>query len=86
MIPISYSGQTANAFAVCVIDILDYANGNKYKTIRTIGGYDINGGGQEGLFSNLWKNTNAITDITIKVVGGSNFAQYSSFALYGIKG
>ena len=84
--PISYSGQTANAFAVVVMDILDYTNTNKYKTLRTLGGYDVNGSGQEGLFSNLWKNTNAITDIALKVVGGSNFAQYSHFTRYGIRG
>lgn len=83
--PMSYSGQTANAFSVYVTDILDYTNTSKYKTIRTLGGYDINGGGQEGLFSNLWKNTDAISIITIKIVGGSNFEQYSHFALYGIK-
>ena len=84
--PVSYSGQTASVFGGYVVDILDYTNTNKYKTIRTLGGYDTNGGGQEGLFSNLWKNTNAITDISLKIVGGTNFAQYSQFALFGIKG
>ena len=82
----AYTGETANSFGAYVVDVLDYANTNKYKTVRTLGGKDLNGSGQEGLYSNLWKNTNAITDITLKVVGGSNFVQYSHFALYGIKG
>lgn len=81
--PMAYTGETANSFGAYVVDVLDYANTNKYKTVRTLGGKDLNGSGQEGLYSNLWKNTNAITDITIKIVGGSNFAQYSQFALYG---
>jgi hypothetical protein len=37
-----------------------------------------------GEFSNGWYNTSAISSITI--LGGSNIGQYSSFALYGIKG
>ena len=76
---------TANIFAVSVVDILDYANTNKYKTVRTLNGYDANGSGYLTYGSGLWKNTNAITDIKIYPTSG-NFAQYSSFALYGIKG
>jgi hypothetical protein len=81
-----YSGETANAFNGCVIDILDYASTSKYKTIRTLGGKDVNGSGQIFLNSNLWKNTAAVSTIALKIVGGSNFAQYSSIAIYGIKG
>lgn len=84
--PLAYSGQTANAFEAVIIDVLDYANTNKNTTIRTLFGKDLNGSGDVGLHSNLWVNTAAVTDIVFKVVGGSNFAQYSSFALYGIKG
>lgn len=68
-----------------VLDILDYANTNKYKTARNLSGNDTNGGGYITFRSGLWKNTNAITDITIRPASG-NFAQYSQFALYGIKG
>jgi len=74
-----------NMFGVMVVDILDYANTNKYKTIRLLTGKDMNGSGVVELGSGAWRNTNAITDITI-IPSAANFAQYSSFALYGIKG
>jgi hypothetical protein len=68
-----------------VTSILDYANTNKYKTVRTLTGADFNGSGQIFFASGLWMNTNAITSITITNDAG-NLAEYSSFALYGIKG
>ena len=77
--------NTALYTAVTIIDILDYANTNKYKTVRALTGADGNGSGQVKLTSGSWRNTNAITKITIGN-DGSNFNQYSSFALYGIKG
>ena len=88
----SFAGTTtSNIFAAGVIDILDYKNTNKYKTLRGLGGGDHNGtiagyGGEVGLFSNLWQNTNAITGIKFTPIFGTNFTQYTKFALYGIKG
>jgi hypothetical protein len=77
----------SQAFGVSVIDILDYANTNKYKTTRTLFGYDFNSGDYSriALGSGLWQSTNAIT--SIKLVSGLalNVTQYSHFALYGIK-
>lgn len=67
-----------------VFDILDYANTNKNKTTRSLGGFDLNGSGFILFRSGLWLNTSAITSITILPDSG-NFGQYSSFALYGIK-
>ncbi len=78
------STDTASAFGAAVIDILDYSNTNKYTTVRTLGGYDANGSGYAWFNSTLWKNTAAVTSITIKMAT-NNLAQYSSFALYGIK-
>ena len=71
-----------------VIDILDYKDTNKYKTIRSLGGYDANGSGYVTFASGNWRNTNAITSLTLAYVGlpDEGFAQYSSFALYGIQG
>jgi hypothetical protein len=76
---------TANSFAAGVIDVLDYQNTSKYKTVRSLTGYDLNGSGSIDFRSNLWQSTSAVTDISI-AASSNNFAQYSSFALYGIKG
>jgi hypothetical protein len=80
------AASTASGFGAIVFDLLDYANTSKYKTQRTLGGYDNNGAGVVGLYSGVWMNTNAVTSITLISGGGSNFVQYSSFALYGIRG
>jgi hypothetical protein len=80
-----YPSETANTFMVGVVDILEYANTNIYKTMRVLQGVDVNGSnGQLALKSGGWRNTNAISTITITPPFGT-FAQYSSFALYGIK-
>ena len=70
---------------VWVVDILDYTNTNKYTTVRMLNGYDANGTGYVWFGSNLWMNTAAVSNIDISSGTGS-FAQYSQFALYGIKG
>ena len=94
-----YLGETigswtnaASMFSANVIDILDYANTNKYKTIRTLEGGDQNGNtapngdtGKIGLTSGSWRNTNAITSIKIYPTGGT-ISQYTTYTLYGIKG
>ena len=77
---------TSGMFGAGVVDILDYANTNKYKTARMLGGNDRNGSGGLSLTSGVWMNTAAVTRIDITPVFGSSFVQYSSFALYGIRG
>lgn len=81
----SHSNIDTQEHGVLIVDILDYKNTNKYKTVRNLGGYDSNGTGEILLTSGLWLNTVAITNIKILPSAG-NFAQYSHFALYGIKG
>jgi hypothetical protein len=78
------NANATSVFAANVIDILDYANTNKYKTTRSLSGVDNNGTGYVQFMSGLWMNTAAVTSITI-LPNSDNFAQYSSFALYGIK-
>lgn len=75
---------TSGIFSVAVIDILDYANTGKFKTVRILQGGDINAGGNVGLNSGLWMKTDAITTITITPSGGTAINR-STFALYGIK-
>ena len=79
------SYTTATSYSACVIDILDYADTNKYKTSRMLQGYDKNGSGRVDLTSGLWRSTSAISTITISSLGTS-LRQYSHFALYGIRG
>jgi hypothetical protein len=71
-------------FSGVVIDILDYKNTNKYKTTRALYGYDANGSGVILFQSHLWMSTSAVTSVKLNGIT-SNFQQYSSFALYGIK-
>ena len=80
------ASTTASVFGVTVIDILDYANTNKYKTFRVLSGFDANGSGGVRLYSGLWMSTSAMTSITFDSETSGDFVQYSSFALYGIKG
>lgn len=84
----SSNTQTAqnNMYAAFIYDVLDYSNTNKFKTARCLSGKDFNAsGGNIFLFSGNWRNTNAITSITLSTIADS-FAQYTQFALYGIKG
>jgi len=82
-------GTSVTNFAASIIDILDYSSTSKYKTARILAGLDLNGtvagyGGAVGIYSGVWLNTAAITSISFNVSDGSQWQQYSSFALYGI--
>ena len=81
-LPVAADG--ANLFDGFVIDILDYANTSKNKTFRSLNGFDANGSGYIALESDAWLNTSAVT--TLEFTTSVGIAQYSSFALYGIKG
>lgn len=89
------SSSTATAagsiFGAIVLDILDYANTSKNKTMRMLQGYDLNGTiasnyGTIKLQSSVWLSTSAITSISLAPIAGTAFNQNSHFALYGIKG
>jgi len=92
-IDINYAslGTTAvGAPGVGIIDILDYANTSKNKTVRILCGTDLNGSpsaipGAVQFVSGSFMSTSAISSITF-VPQLAAFAQYTSFALYGIKG
>ena len=81
----SNATASANIFGVAIFDILDYTNTNKYKSIRILSGNDNNGSGTIRFSSGaFFANTDAITSISL-TSGGGNIAQYSQFALYGVK-
>jgi hypothetical protein len=77
------ANATANFFGSGIIDIFNYSNTNIKKTVRTVGGADLNGSGQIRLTSGFWDNTNAITTISFGSVG--SYVANSMFTLYGIK-
>lgn len=81
------NGSGTSVFGGFIMDILDYANTNKNKTTRLLTGYDANGSGRVYFMSGLWQSTAAITSISIDgTYDSGQFAQYTSIALYGIKG
>jgi hypothetical protein len=78
-------GTTSSTNYGCyIIDILDYANTNKYKTIRALNGVDNNGSGNVEIYSGLWQSTAAITQFDL--FNGYVWSQYTQASLYGIKG
>ena len=79
-------GYDFQEFGPFVLDILDYANTNKYKTFRALSGNDNNGSGYVQFRSGLWQSTSAINEIRLYgSLSSVNFSQHSSFALYGIR-
>jgi hypothetical protein len=74
----------ASIFGATIIDIFDYKNTNKYKTLRSLSASDRNGSGEITLNSGSWRNTNAISSVQITFIG-TTMQQYSTFALYGVK-
>jgi hypothetical protein len=80
---VNYGFTDTSVFGEAVIDILDYKNTNKFKTIRTLTGATNNSSAYVLLRSGNWRSTNAITSIKIYPASG-NFSQYSSYSLYGV--
>ena len=68
-----------------IIDILDYTNTTKYKTIRAIGGGDNNTAGFVNFTSGNWRSTSSINSFKLYSNSGS-YLQYSNIAVYGIRG
>ena len=80
-----YSTVAANVFGANIVDILDYTNTNKNKVVRNLSGWDDNSTGESAGGGGMWINTSAVTSVTVYMFN-ANLAQYSSIALYGIKG
>lgn len=77
----------SNLFVGHVVDILDYSNTSKYKVTKNLTGFSNNDGGAGNwvaLHSTVWKNTNAINEIRVRM-NSNPFNQYTHAALYGIK-
>jgi len=82
---LGYNGNVATYPNTLIMDIVDYANTSKNKTVRTFWGADQNStGGSIELTSGLWMSTSAINSITFTY--GYAFTTGTTFALYGLKG
>jgi hypothetical protein len=78
------NSSAANAFTSGIVDILDYASTSKHKTIRHLGG-GVLGTNVIRLESGSWRNTSAITSVTLTATSFS-YASGTRVSIYGIKG
>ena len=85
---IACATSQANIFGAFIMDILDYSNTNKYKTVTCIGGNDQSNTGEQDtrVASQVWRSNSAITSMVFQPTDGGGYVQYTKFALYGIKG
>jgi hypothetical protein len=82
-LPLGNNSGGSSYFGMFVVDILDYRNTNKFKTVRYFSGYQTSGGSEIENGSGLWRSTSAVNEIRINAAT-YNFRQYSSFQLYGV--
>lgn len=79
------STGTTSTFSNVSYYIANYTS-SKSKSIQIDDVTENNGTGVTNDFcATLWSDTSTINRLTLKDYGGSNFAQYSSVYLYGIK-
>jgi hypothetical protein len=81
---IPMSNSAANIFGSQIIDILDYGSNSKFKSVKSLGGVDRNGGGYSNFSSGSWRSLDPIDTITLFPQAGA-FVQHSHFALYGVR-
>jgi hypothetical protein len=77
-------GSNNLRYGSIILDILDFNNASKNKTVRGFGGGFVASENDISLSSGVWLNTNAIT--SIEIFGNFNYAAGSRFSLYGIGG
>jgi hypothetical protein len=83
-----YTGYAGTSSAggypnLCIIDIIDYANTDKFKTAKITYAWDANGTGYIEFGSTNYRSTSGITSILL--TPANTFNTNSSVALYGIK-
>jgi hypothetical protein len=82
------SDGVTNNFGPSVVDLLEFGNTSKKKTVRSFYGTHDGVGASNVIevSSGLWNSTSAITSLTFTPPGSGNFVSGSRFSLYGIKG
>jgi hypothetical protein len=81
---VAAANNAANAFSGVVFDFLDPYSSTKNTTLKVA--FGTPGGNLVGLGSGLWRNTAAISSITLFPAIGSSLNATSRFSIYGIKG
>jgi len=76
-----YCGRISTVQSPNIIQIINYSNTTIYKTFVSRGNSDT----RVSAFVGTWRNTNAITSISITFNGAGNFASGTTATLYGIK-
>ena len=80
-IQMAHAGQVLTYPSVGIIDIIDYANASKNKTVKVLtGGNNNTSTGQIDIDSGLWLSTSAITSLAF-FVGAGTFT--GTISLYG---
>jgi len=73
---------TASTFCINTVQIMNYSNTTTYKSLLTRAN---NTAGNVLTSVSMWRNTAAITSISLKLATAVNFTSGSTFSLYGIQ-
>ena len=76
-------GSSTTIPQLATVDIFSYT-GSTFKTILNTSSNDLNGSGGVIRRVGLWRNTSAITSITITTLNASTFSAGTTATLYGI--
>lgn len=79
---IGYGAVGSSAFNCAIVDILDYANPNKLKIVRSNHGVDYTTNGFVMLNTGSWNSGSTITSVTVY---GGTYNAGTHIALYGVK-
>lgn len=84
---LSGSAIGASNFGASIVDILDYSSTSKNKTVRSLAGMEYSNTNRRVQFaSGHWRNTAAVSSITLGVLASASFSAGSRFSLYGSNG
>lgn len=73
-----------SVFTPYIIDILDYANTSKYKTLKNLQGRFANYSNVR-LTGGAWRSLSALNSITLSLDYGTNIGSGSRISLYGVR-
>lgn len=79
---------TSGMFGVFILRIFDYADTNKYTNMITLSGFPTNDPSQEQqlhITGSVWKNTSAVTKVSMICISGQLAVANTRASLYGIR-